>query len=52
MTANKVQVFIDRWSPSGSAERANYGFFLSELCDIGTVPDLVEVGRLRELVRR
>ena len=26
--------FIDRWSKSGAAERANYQLFLSELCDL------------------
>jgi hypothetical protein len=26
--------FIERWSNSGAAERANYAMFLSELCDL------------------
>ena len=30
--------FIRRWAASGSAERANYQLFLSELCDILDVP--------------
>ena len=34
-----VQAFIDRWQPSGSAERANYQLFLTELCQlIGVEP--------------
>jgi hypothetical protein len=33
-----IQAFIDRWSPSGGAEQANYALFLSELCDILGVP--------------
>lgn len=27
-----LEVFLNRWGPSGSAERANYQLFLSELC--------------------
>jgi hypothetical protein len=38
MTADPTQLFIDRWSKSGGAERANYALFLSELCDILDVP--------------
>jgi hypothetical protein len=34
MTRDLIQSFIDRWSTSGGAERANYALFLSELCDI------------------
>ena len=30
--------FIDRWKPSGGAERSNYQLFLSELCDLLAVP--------------
>lgn len=30
--------FIARWQSSGSAERANYGLFLTELCDLLAVP--------------
>lgn len=30
--------FIDRWSKSAGAERANYQLFLSELCDVLGVP--------------
>lgn len=33
-----VQAFVDRWSPSGGAERANYQLFLSELCELLDVP--------------
>jgi hypothetical protein len=35
MAAHK---FIDRWRDSAAAERANYGLFLSELCDCLEVP--------------
>ncbi len=38
MMRNPLQAFIDRWSPSGGAERANYALFLSELCDTLEVP--------------
>jgi hypothetical protein len=38
MTDAAIQSFIDRWSPSGGAERANYALFLSELCDALDVP--------------
>lgn len=31
-------VFINRWSKSSAAERANYQLFLSELCDLLAVP--------------
>ncbi|WP_029479503.1 DNA methyltransferase, partial [Deinococcus frigens] len=31
--------FIERWSNSGGAERANYGQFLSELCRVLEVPE-------------
>jgi hypothetical protein len=33
-----VESFIARWEHSGSAERANYQLFLSELCDLLGVP--------------
>ncbi len=33
-----LQAFLDRWSRSGAAERANYQLFLSELCDVLGVP--------------
>ncbi|WP_184446368.1 class I SAM-dependent DNA methyltransferase [Rhodospirillum centenum] len=33
-----VERFIERWSPSGGAELANYGLFISELCDLIGVP--------------
>ena len=34
-TSLKVEDFIDRWSGrEGGQERANYGMFLSELCDV------------------
>jgi hypothetical protein len=29
--------FIRRWEASGAAERANYGMFLTELCDLLSV---------------
>jgi hypothetical protein len=38
MPPDPIQHFIDRWSASEGAERANYGLFLSELCDILEVP--------------
>ena len=31
-TDRMIQDFLTRWDPSGSAERANYQLFLSELC--------------------
>ena len=33
-----TQQFIERWEPSGGAERGNYQSFLNELCDILGVP--------------
>ena len=33
-----IQTFIDRWSKSAGAERANYQLFLAELCDVLAVP--------------
>ena len=33
-----VNAFIARWEASGAAERANYGLFFSELCDLLEVP--------------
>ncbi|MEX2091868.1 MAG: type IIL restriction-modification enzyme MmeI, partial [Pirellulales bacterium] len=33
-----VSAFIERWSKSGGAERANYQLFLAELCDVLGVP--------------
>jgi hypothetical protein len=30
--------FAARWQPSGGAERANYGLFLTDLCDLLGVP--------------
>jgi hypothetical protein len=33
-----VLAFIERWSKSGGAERANYQLFLAELCDVLGVP--------------
>ena len=30
--------FLSRWQSSGSAERANYQLFVSELCDLLHVP--------------
>ncbi len=34
MDEQKIQEFIQRWSNSGGAERANYQLFLAELCDV------------------
>lgn len=34
MTEDKTAHFIERWQPSGGAERANYQLFLAELCDV------------------
>ncbi|HET7369216.1 MAG TPA: DNA methyltransferase [Gammaproteobacteria bacterium] len=34
----RTDAFIERWSPSGGAERANYQLFLAELCDLIDVP--------------
>ena len=36
--SNLAADFLTRWADSGAAERANYQLFLSELCDILTVP--------------
>jgi hypothetical protein len=34
-----IQDFIERWAPSGGAERSNYAFFLAELCEqLGVEP--------------
>ena len=33
-----IAKFITRWANAASAERANYGLFLSELCDLLDVP--------------
>ncbi len=33
-----ARAFIERWQVSGGAERANYGMFLAELCDLLGVP--------------
>jgi hypothetical protein len=30
--------FESRWKPAGGAERANYGLFLQDLCDLLGVP--------------
>ena len=38
MEPRTIQQFIDRWEPSGGAERGNYQSFLNELCDILEVP--------------
>lgn len=35
---DEVDRFIARWAESGGAERANYGMFLAELCDLIGVP--------------
>ena len=34
MTQPDTDSFITRWQGSGGAERANYGLFLAELCDV------------------
>jgi hypothetical protein len=38
MTDDQIQEFIERWSRSGGAERANYVSFLNKLCDVLEVP--------------
>ena len=38
MDPKTIQQFIERWKPSGGAERGNYQSFLNELCDILEVP--------------
>ncbi len=38
MGESAVSAFIERWSKSGGAERANYQLFLAELCDVLGVP--------------
>ena len=38
MSVEAIQQFIEHWSRSGGAERANYVLFLNELCDILEVP--------------
>ena len=38
MEPRTIQQFIERWKPSGGAERGNYQSFLNELCDILEVP--------------
>jgi hypothetical protein len=37
-TEDHIQAFIRRWENSGSAERANYNMFLTELCVLLGVP--------------
>lgn len=34
MHDDSLTSFIDRWTKSGSAERANYQLFLAGLCDV------------------
>ena len=38
MTAPNLEAFISTWQKSGAAERANYGLFLTQLCDLLGVP--------------
>ncbi len=38
MSEPVIPDFLIRWETSGAAERANYQLFLSELCDLLTVP--------------
>jgi hypothetical protein len=38
MDRDHIRESIDRWDPSGGAERANYQLFISELCDVLKVP--------------
>jgi hypothetical protein len=38
MDDHSIQSFIDRWTSSGGAERANYQLFLAELCDVLALP--------------
>ena len=33
-TPDAISPFIERWTASGAAERANYQLFLAELCDV------------------
>jgi len=36
--SNAAETFISRWERSSASERANYALFLSELCDLISVP--------------
>ncbi len=36
--ASALDDFLTRWEASGAAERANYGLFLTELCDVIGAP--------------
>ena len=38
VSAEKVEAFIARWSPTGGGERSNYQMFLTELCTLIEVP--------------
>src|SRR4051794_13182285 len=38
VTPTSADDFIHRWEASGAAERANYALFLTELCDLLSVP--------------
>ena len=38
VSPNDIQSFVARWVASGAAERANYQLFLSELCDVLSLP--------------
>jgi hypothetical protein len=38
MSGSNIQDFVKRWASSGAAERANYALFLTELCDVLSVP--------------
>jgi putative heme-binding domain-containing protein len=42
MNLQNIDDFIDRWKSSGASERANYGLFLTQLCDL--------LGVLREII--
>ena len=39
-----ARAFIERWQVSGGAERANYGMFLAELCDLQLLHFTLVVG--------
>ena len=38
MSAEKVEAFITRWSPTGGGERSNCHMFLTEFCELIEVP--------------
>ncbi len=38
VSAEKVEAFITRWSPTGGGERSNCHMFLTEFCELIEVP--------------